>query len=94
MLNKRKMEVFTAGCIVCKPLVEMVQAMACAECEVKIYNLSNPCETKECLEKVKTYGITSLPAIAVNGRLLHYFKNKSISAEELLHAGFGEAVLN
>lgn len=61
--------------------------------EVVIYNLSEPCETKECLEKVKTYGIKSLPAIAVNGKLLSCCENKGISAEELAKAGIGQAEL-
>lgn len=89
--NKRKIELFTAGCTVCEPVVEMVKAMACSSCEVVIYNLTQPCETKECLEKVKTYGIKALPAIAVDGKLLSCCQNKGISAEELQKAGIGKA---
>lgn len=91
--NKRKIELFTAGCAVCEPVVEMVKAMACSSCEVVIYNLSQPCETKECLEKVKTYGIKALPAIAVNGKLLSCCQNKGISDEELQNAGIGKVEL-
>lgn len=91
--NKRKIELFTAGCAVCEPVVEMVKAMACSSCEVVIYNLSQPCETKECLEKVKTYGIKALPAIAVNGKLLSCCQNKGISVEELKNAGIGQVEL-
>lgn len=69
-LNKRKIEVFTASRAVCEPVVEMVKSMACNSCEVVIYNLSQPCDTKECLDKVNTYVIKALPAIAVNGKLL------------------------
>ena len=90
-LSKRRIELFTAGCSVCQPIIEKVQAMACSSCEVVIYNLSQPCETKECLDKVKTYGIKSLPAIAVNGKLLNCCQNKGISEEELLNAGIGKA---
>lgn len=89
--NKRKIELFTAGCTVCEPVVEMVKEMACSSCEVVIYNLSQPCETKECLEKVKTYGINALPAIAVNGKLLSCCQNKGISVEELKNAGIGKS---
>lgn len=55
-LTKRKIELFTAGCTVCEPVVEMVKAMACSSCEVVIYNIAQPCDTNECLEKVKAYG--------------------------------------
>ncbi len=92
-VNKRKIELFTAGCSICEPIVEMVKSMACGSCDVVIYNLSQVCDTKECLEKVKTYGIKALPAIAVNGKLLSCCQNKGISAEELKNAGIGQAEL-
>jgi len=91
---KRTIEVFTAGCSVCQPTVELVKNMACTSCEVIVYDLSNTCETKECLEKVKTYAIKALPAIAVNGKLLSCCQNKGISTEELRNAGLGQPVLN
>lgn len=90
-LTKRKIELFTAGCTVCEPVVEMVKAMACSSCEVVIYNIAQPCDTKECLEKVKAYGIKALPAIAVNGKLLNCCQNKGISVDELKKAGIGQA---
>lgn len=89
--NKRKIELFTAGCTVCEPFVELVKSMACSSCEVVIYNLSQLCDTKECLEKVKSYGIKTLPAVAVNGKLLNCCQNKGVSAEELKNAGIGQA---
>lgn len=89
--NKRKVEVFTAGCAVCEPVVKMVQSMACSSCEVVIYNLSKPEDAKEHLEKIKDYGIKALPAIAVNGKLLPCCQNPGASAEELSKAGIGKA---
>jgi hypothetical protein len=68
--QKIKIEVFSAGCFVCNPVVEMVKSLASTECEVIIYNLSEPSETKIGQDKVEAYGIKSLPAIAVNGKLL------------------------
>jgi len=90
-ITKRKIELFTAGCTVCEPVVEMVKAMACSSCEVIIYNIAQPCDTKECLEKVKPYGIKALPAIAVDGKLLSCCQNKGISVDELKNAGIGQA---
>ncbi len=92
-LNKRKIEIFTAGCTVCEPVVEMVKSMACSSCEVIVYDLTNPAETEVLQEKVKTYGIKALPAIAVNGKLLSCCQNKGISADVLKSAGIGQAEL-
>jgi hypothetical protein len=71
----------------------MVKAMACSSCEVTVYDLTNKSETEVIQEKVKTYGIKALPAIAVNGKLLSCCQNKGISAEELVNAGIGKAEL-
>lgn len=86
MEHKKVIEVFTAGCSVCQPAVEIVEKMACASCEVIIYDLSKPCDTKECLDKARQYGIRSLPAIAVDGVLLNYGQNNGVSATGLTNA--------
>ncbi len=90
--TKRKIEVFTAGCSVCSPVVDMVKSMACTDCEVIVYNLAEPCESRECIEKAKTYGIKALPAVAVNGKLLSCCENKGVSEAELRSAGIGQRV--
>lgn len=92
-LNKRKIELFTACCAVCEPVIGMVKSMASNSCDVIIYNLSQLYDTKECLEKVKVYGIKGLPAIAVNGKLLSCCENKGISVDVLKNAGIGKAEL-
>lgn len=90
---KRQIEVFTAGCPVCEPAVETVKEMACDSCEVTIYNLSEQEEdNKEVIgAKVKEYHITSLPAVAVNGKLLSCCQNGGVSKEELAAAGVGKS---
>jgi hypothetical protein len=90
--TKRKIEVFTAGCSVCSPVVDMVKSMACSDCEVIVYNLAEPCESKECIDKAKTYGIKALPAVAVNGKLLSCCQNIGVSEAELRNAGIGQRV--
>ena len=35
--NKRKVEIFTAGCPVCEPVVAMVKELACDNCEVHVH---------------------------------------------------------
>lgn len=37
--RKRKIEVFTAGCPVCEPVVEMVKSFSCSDCGATVYNL-------------------------------------------------------
>jgi len=83
---KRQVEIFTAGCPVCEPVVKDVQEMACGSCEVRVYDLNK----EEGAEKAKEYNIRSLPAVVVNGELLDCCKNKGVEKSELLAAGIGK----
>lgn len=84
---KKKVEIFTAGCSVCTPIVDLVKNNASDSCDIIIYDLVKQCESKECLAKAVEYGIKSIPAIAVDGKLLSCCQNNGISKEELVKAG-------
>lgn len=87
---KRQVEIFTAGCPLCDPIVKMVKEIACDECEITIYDLVKQCEDKTCLIKLEEYQVKKVPAIAVNGKLLSCCENQEISREELINAGVGQ----
>lgn len=87
---KRKIEIFTAGCPVCDSTVKMVKELVCDQCEIKIYDLVKLCDDKACIAKVKEYGIESIPAVAINGRLLDCCKGNSVSRDILIRAGVGQ----
>lgn len=86
---KRKIEIFTAGCPLCDPVVQMVNEQACENCEVIIYDMVTQCESKTCLDKAKAYGVVTIPAVAVDGRLLSCCENKGVTKEALIEAGVG-----
>ena len=86
MSEKRRVEVFTAGCPVCQGVVDMVNEMACTHCDITIYNLNND----EGVDEAKAYGVTAVPSIAVNGHLLECCKRGPITKKELQAAGIGK----
>lgn len=88
---KRSVEVFTAGCPVCEDVVNLVNAMACPSCEVQVYDLREGCATNECRDKARQYGITAVPAVAVNGVLLDCCRRGPINEAALLATGIGQA---
>jgi hypothetical protein len=87
----RKIEVFTAGCPICDDAVKLVKKLACKDCEVTVYNLNEPCESGEGLEKVKTYGIVRIPSVVVDGKLAGCCSAGPVTAEGLKAAGVGVA---
>ena len=86
MAAKRKVDVFTAGCVVCQGVVEMVNELACPHCDVAIFNLNK----NEGVEEAKAYGVTALPSVVVNGQLLECCKRSVITKEDLKAAGIGQ----
>lgn len=85
----RKIEIFTAGCPMCDPVVKMVQELTCDSCEVTIYDMIKLCDDNTCLNKAKAYGVVRLPAVAVDGKLLNRCES-GITRENLMEAGIGQ----
>ncbi len=84
---KKKVEVFTAGCSVCTPVVELIKTNASKLCDIIIYDLLKQHESKECLAKIAEYNIKAIPAVAVDGKLINCCQNTGVSKEELVKAG-------
>lgn len=87
----RRVEVFTAGCPICEETVRQVRSLACPSCDVQIYDLREGCATNECREKATRYGITAVPAVAVDGAVLDCCRREPITADRLREAGIGQA---
>jgi exopolyphosphatase/pppGpp-phosphohydrolase len=88
---KRRVEVFTAGCLICDEVVNLVKSIACPSCEVQVYDLREGCATNECRDKARRYGITAVPAVAVNGVLLDCCRHEPVTADRLRAAGIGQS---
>ena len=60
----KKVEVFSAGCSVCKETIEMVKRLAGSH-DVVIHDMNK----SELAKKAKGYGVRSLPAVVIDGKL-------------------------
>lgn len=81
---------FTAGCSVCEGAVQQVKDLACDNCEVVVYDLNKKCDTLECEAKAKEYGVKSVPAVEINGKLVDFCNNNGINIDALKAAGLGQ----
>lgn len=95
-MAKRQVEVFTAGCPVCEPAVELVKEMACPDCEVTIHELRGANGSaftggsgSTAAEKAARYGIRVVPAVVVDGQLASCCQTSGPSRRELAAAGIG-----
>ncbi len=86
MTVKRKIEVFSAGCPVCKDAVNLVNKLACESCEVSVLDMNKP----EIAERAKTLGISSVPSIVIDGKLAECCAGKGPDETTLRVAGIGK----
>lgn len=81
----RKVEVFTAGCPLCKDTVQLVKKVACSSCEVTIYDLN-----ENGMQRAHEYGVNSVPCVVVDGKVIESCKIGKITERDLRAAGIGE----
>jgi glutaredoxin len=65
MTTGKKIEVFSAGCATCKETIELVKSVAGSSHEVVIHDMHQ----SETAAQAKQYGIRSVPAVVIDGKL-------------------------
>ena len=83
--KKRKVEVFSAGCPLCDPVVEMVQRLACDNCDVTIHDLRDA----EAARHARAAGVHRAPMVLVNGQPAACCEAGPVTEAGLRAAGVG-----
>ena len=84
-MNKRKIEIFSAGCPACDEAIETVKRLACPSCEVEILDMHQP----ETAARATELGINRIPAIVVDGTLAACCAADPVDEQVLRAAGVG-----
>ena len=87
-MTLRTIEIFTAGCSLCDDAVQLVQSLACPSCSVEVLDMHE----ESAQQKAKQYGVTRVPAVAVNGTLADCCQSGTIDRETLRALGVGSPV--
>jgi hypothetical protein len=67
MAEKRKIEVFTAGCSLCSETLRLVkEAVASCGCDV----IERRCPPEQMCAEGKDYGVRAMPTVVVNGSII------------------------
>jgi len=89
MSNKRKIEIFSAGCPACKETINLVNRIACAFCEVTVLDMKDPAIAG----RAKTPGVQRVPAVLIDGKLADCCRGQDISEAALRAEGIGQPSL-
>ena len=86
MTAKRKIEVFSAGCSVCREAIEMVKRNACESCEVTVLDMNDT----NIADRAKQLGVRSVPAVVIDGKLADCCAGRGPDEVTLKAAGLGQ----
>lgn len=85
MSNKRKIEIFSAGCPACESAVETVNRIAGPSGEVEVLDMHRP----EVAARAEQLGVRSVPAVTVDGQLASCCAGRGVDEATLRAAGVG-----
>ena len=85
-MTTRKIEIFSAGCPLCKETEEMVNRLTCSSCKVSVIDMHDIIGAS----RAKDLGVRSVPAVAVNGKLADCCAGRGPDEATLVAAGIGQ----
>ncbi len=86
MATKRQVEIFSAGCPVCQETIDLVNEIACPSCEISILDMQD----QTVAERARTLGITSVPAVIIDGQLADCCAGRGVDKDTLRQSGIGQ----
>ncbi len=86
-MNKRQIEIFSTGCPACQDTINLVRRIACPSCQVTVLDMQDA----NVANRAQNLGVKSVPAIAVNGKLVSCCQGRGPTEEALRQAGIGQA---
>ena len=63
--QRRKIEIFMAGCATCREAIDMVRRIAGSDHDLEIHDM----QQAHVAARAKQHGIRSLPAVVIDGKL-------------------------
>ena len=85
MDNKRRVEIFSAGCGCCKDTIALVKRIVCSSCDVAVLDMQQP----GVAERAKRLGVRSVPAVLIDGKLAGCCAGRGPEEAALRAAGLG-----
>lgn len=84
-MSARTVEIFSAGCHVCREAIEQVEDAACPSCDVRVRDTT----TGEGRARARELGLEAVPAVAIDGELVRCCEGGGPDLEVLEAAGLG-----
>jgi len=87
-MTTRKIEVFSAGCPLCKETIEMVNRLSCSSCDVEVVDMKDI----NGATRARELNVRTVPAVAINGKLAECCTGRGPDEAILRSAGLGQTI--
>ena len=88
MEQKRKVEIFSAGCGCCEDVIKLVKSISCPSCDITVLDMKE----RQVAERAKQLGIQSVPAVVIDSQLAGCCAGRGPEEATLRAAGLGVAL--
>ena len=88
MTSQRRIEIFSAGCAVCADAIARIRDNACPSCDIAVLDMNDEAVAAQAEE----LGVGSVPAVAIDGKLVDCCAGRGPDLEVLRAAGLGTAL--
>lgn len=65
MNQRQKIEIFSAGCSLCRETIDLIHKTAAPSCEIIVHDM----QKEEVIRRAKSLGIQTVPAVVIDGVL-------------------------
>jgi hypothetical protein len=83
MPEKRKVEIFSAGCALCEEAIDIVERVVGPSDEVIVHDMTDP----NIVQRAMSLRIRSVPAVVIDGKVLD--TGRGVDEQTLRAAGLG-----
>ncbi len=87
-MTTRTIEVFSAGCPLCRDTVELVNQLSCSSCDVTVIDMQDI----KGATRAREVGVKFVPAVAINGKLASCCAGHGPDEATLRGAGLGQSI--
>lgn len=88
METKRRVEIFSAGCPVCREAEELVRRMGCPSCDIQVLDMKE----ETVASRARDLGIRSVPSVVVDGTVADCCAGRGPDEAALRAAGIGRPI--
>jgi glutaredoxin 3 len=87
--RKRRIEIFSGGCLVCEDTINLIREAACISCDIQVLDAKDP----EVVSFARSLGVRRVPSVVItSSKVAECCSNRGVDLEVLKAEGVGQPI--